>query len=68
MNTTHQSDIQSNNKMAVQIPIVIARMIDDGIGVPFFRAFSPFEFFAEGNHAFQQQELIEQTVSLIPKY
>lgn len=63
MNAAHQLGIQSNNNMAVQIPIVIARMIDDGVGVPFFRAFSPFEFFAEGNPAFQQQELIERIIN-----
>ena len=46
--------------MAQPIPIIIAELVDDGVGVPFFRAFSPFEFFAEGNHVIQHQEFIER--------
>lgn len=46
--------------MAQPIPIIIARLIDDGVGVPFFRAFSPFEFFAEGNYDIQHHEFIER--------
>jgi hypothetical protein len=53
----------SKNKMAQQIPIIVARLIDDGVGLPFFRAFSPFEFFPKGNHAIQQQELIERVIN-----
>ena len=54
--------IQSNskNKMAIYSPIIITRLIDDGVGVPFSRAFSPFEFFDRGNLNYQQEEFIER--------
>ena len=59
---THYSSTQINSKniMVRYIPIILARLVDEGVGLPFFRAFSPFEFFVEGNYAYQQEEFIER--------
>ena len=48
--------------MAINIPIVIVNLIDGAENQPFYRAFSPFEFFPEGNHELQKQELIERVL------
>ena len=53
--------------MAQLIPIVIACWQRDDIDaapedLPFYQAFSPYEYFSEGNHALQTQELIERVL------
>ena len=49
--------------MAQPIPIVIMNLIDGAENRPFYKAFSPGEFFPEGNHALQKQEFIERVIN-----
>ena len=49
--------------MAQPIPIVIINFIDGVENRPFYKAFSPGEFFPEGNHALQKQEFIERVIN-----
>lgn len=49
--------------MAVNIPIVIVNLIDGDAAEPaFYHAFSPFQFFPEGNHELQKQALVERVI------